>query len=318
MRRSDRERLPRILLLLVSAFLLAGCSGQGLLDAALAPAGGTPPASEYAVIANTPAPTPTAVRIVARPLSVNVARLTVKPGDQQEIDVSGTPNRFVNIIVRYSNGDRFNNATKLGAQLDISGALVDKWTIYQYAPGGSVTVDVQDATTGQEVRESFFIDAAPWGGSPPVGNPPIVAYVPYGTPGANPAAAAPGSPNTVPTPLPFALPTPLAGAQAVNGNLLVQASSSPASIAPGASIRINGVLTDGAGKGVAGARLFAIAHFPGGHSEVWVSPAQSGGNGLVWVSAPVTGVSAGATILVDVYMTFNGQSYHGQTSFTIA
>lgn len=312
-----RHRARRMMLgaFLLSVLALSACSGQSLVDAALAPPGGTPPPSEFAAVINTPAPTPTAVVIVPRPLTVNIARLSVKAGDTQEIDVTGTPNRFINVIVRYANGDRFDAASHLGAQLDINGSYADKWTVDQFAPGGTASVEVQDVTSGQIDHESFLVDAKPWSGPPAVGNPPIVAFVPYGTPGAAPVAVTPG-PSTVPVPSPFAIPTALAGAVA-SGNLQVQASPSPASIRPGGTIRINGVLSDGAGKGVAGARLFAIGHFPGGHSEVWVSPAQSGANGLVWVSAPINGVTAGATILVDVYMTYNGQSYHGQTSFQV-
>jgi hypothetical protein len=313
----NTHRLPALLATGLLALLLSGCSGQSLVNAALAPPGSTPVPSIYSVVVNTPGPTATPVVIVPRPLAVNVARLSVKPGEQQEIDVTGTPDRYVNIIVRYANGDRFNDATRIGAQLDINGTYVDKWTVYQYAPGGSVTVAVQDVTTGQMDQESFLIDATPWGGAAPVGNPPIIGYVPYGTPGAGLVMASP-TPATspVPSPFPFAGTTPLPG-QTVAGNLQVQASPSTPRIPVGGTIRINGTLTDGGGQGVAGARLFAIGHFPGGHSEVWVSPAQSGPNGLVWVSAPITGVTAGSVIQVDVYMTYNGQSYHGQTSFQV-
>jgi hypothetical protein len=315
-RPQSRPCLIALLLTLLTALTLSACSGQSLVDAALAAPSGTPPPSEFGVVLNTPAPTPTAVVIVPRRLTVNVARLSVKPGDPQEIDVNGTPNAFINIIVSLANGDRFNDASHVGAQLDINGTYADKWTIDQLAPGGSVSVQVQDVATGQIDHESFLIDAKPWGGPAPVNNPPIVAFVPYGTPGAAPVAVTP-SPSTVPVPTP---PFNLATVQpdgTVSGNLQVQSSPSPASIANGGTIRINGYLTDSNGKGVSGARLFAIAHFPGGHSEVWVSPAESGSNGLVWVSAPVTGVSSSATILVDVYMTYNGQSYHGQTSFQV-
>ena len=296
---------------------LSACSGRSLVDAALAPPGGTPSSAEYAAAINTPAPTPTAVVIVPRTLAVNIARLSVKPGDTQEIDVTGTPDRYINVIATYANGDRFNAASHIGAQLDINGAYADKWTVNQFAPGGSVSVQVQDVTSGQIDHESFLIDAKPWGGAAPVGNPPIVAYVPFGTPGAAPVAVTPSASTApIPFPSPFAVGTLVPGLVAT-GNLQVAAAPSPAVIRPGATVRINGTLTDASGKGVAGARLFAIGHFPGGHSEVWVSPAQSGSGGLVWVSAPITGVSAGATILVDVYMTFNGQSYHGQTSFRV-
>ena len=299
------------------AFGLSACSGQSLLDAALAPPGGTPSSAEYAAAINTPAPTPTAVVIVPRNLAVNVARLSVKPGETQEIDITGTPDRYINIIVSYSNGDHFNAASHIGAQLDINGTYADKWTVDSLAPGGSVSIQVQDVTSGQIDHESFLIDAKPWGGPAPVGNPPIVAYVPFGTPGAAPVAVTPSASNApFPIPSPFALGT-LVPDLVTNGNLQVSASPSPAVIRAGGTVRINSTLTDTSGKGVAGARLFAIGHFPGGHSEVWVSPAQSGSGGLVWVSAPITGVSAGATILVDVYMTFNGQSYHGQTSFQV-
>jgi hypothetical protein len=296
---------------------MAACSGQSLVDAALAPPAGTPPAAEYGVAINTPAPTATAVVIVPRQLTVNVARLSVKPGEPQEIDISGTPDHYVNVVVSYANGDRFNAASHLGVQLDINGTYADKWTVDQFAPGGGVTVAVQDVTSGQLDHESFLIDAPPWGGPAPVGNPPIVAYVPYGTPGAAPVAVTPApSTSPAPTSVPSALATLLPN-DAANGNYQVQASPSAPAIAAGGTIRINGVITDSSGKGVAGARLFAIGHFPGGHSEVWVSPAESGSNGAVWVAAPITGVSGGATILVDVYMTYNGQSFHGQTSFQV-
>lgn len=306
-----------LLTLLLAAWALTACSGQNLLDAALAPPSGTPARAEYGVVVNTPAPTPTAIVIVPRRLAVNVARLSVKPGEPQEIDVNGTPDAYINIIVSYANGDRFNDASHMGAQLDINGAYADKWTVDQFAPGGSVTVQVQDVANGQLDHESFLIDAKPWGGAAPIGNPPIVAYVPYGTPGAAPMQVTP-APSTVPiaSPAPSSLATVLPDGT-ITGNLQVQAAPSVASLASGGTIRINGQLTDSGGKGVAGARLFAIGHFPGGHSEVWVSPAESGSNGLVWVSAPITGVSGGATILVDVYMTYNGQSYHGQTSFQV-
>jgi hypothetical protein len=263
-------------------------------------------------------PTPTAVPIKARPLAVNVARFSVKPGDSQEIDVNGTPNQFINVVVRYANGDRDLDATHLGAQLDINGSYVDKWTLDQLAPGGPVSVEVQDVKTGQVDHESFQVDGPSWGGPAPVGNPPIVGYVPYGTPGAGLVQVTPGAsttPNAAATAFPFGVPTPLNG-EAV-GSAQVQAYPSSADVAPGADVRINGVLSDDSGKGVAGARLFAIAHFPSGHSEVWVSPAESGNNGLVWVSAPINGAPAGSTILVDVYMTYNGQSYHGQTQFRV-
>jgi len=296
---------------------LSACSGQSLVDAALAPPDGTPSSAEYAAAINTPAPTPTAVVIVPRSLAVNVARLSVKPGETQEIDVTGTPDRYINVIVSYSNGDHFNAASHIGAQLDINGAYADKWTVDPLASGGSVSVQVQDVTSGQIDHQSFLIDAKPWGGSAPVGNPPIVAYVPFGTPGAAPVAVTPSASSApFPFPSPFAVGTLVPGLVA-NGNLQVSAAPSPAVIRAGGTVRINGTLTDASGKGVAGARLFAIGHFPGGHSEVWVSPAQSGSGGLVWVSAPIIGVSTGATILVDVYMTFNGQSYHGATSFQV-
>lgn len=304
-------------LALLTALVLSGCTGQQVVDAILAPPEATPAAGN-AALPNTPLPTPTAVPIVARSLSVNVARFSVKPGDTQEIDVAGTPNQYINVIVLLANGDRDLDATHIGAQLDLNGSYVDRWTLNQFAPGGPVSVTVQDVKTGQIDHESFQVDAPSWGGPAPVGNPPIVAYVPYGTPNAGLVQVTPqasATPNALATAFPFALPTPLGGTLA--GTPQVQAYPSDADIAPGASVRINGVLTDGNGKGVAGARLFAIAHFPSGHSEVWVSPAESGGNGLVWVSAPITGVPAGSTILVDVYMTYNGQSYHGQTQFRV-
>ena len=301
----------RVLAGLLLAALLSGCSVQGLADRVLAPPEETP-VNANAAAANTPLPTPTAVVIRPRPLSTNIARLSVKPGEQQEIDVNGTPERYVNVIVSYENGDIFNDATRLGAQLDINGGLVVRWTVDPLASGGTVTVATQDVQTGQTDHQTFQIDARSWGGAPPMANPPLVGYVPYGTPGAGLVAV-----TAVPTTAtPSAAATPLVG-QTASGGLQVQAYPSSAAIPVGGNLRINGVLTDAAGQGVAGARLFAIGHFPSGHSEVWVSPAQSGSNGLVWVDARVAGASAGSTILIDVYMTQGGQSYHGQTSVRV-
>jgi len=309
-----RRRWPAVCLALCMTALSA-CTVQQAADVILAPPSGTP-SSPSVALPFTPLPTATPLVIQPRPLGVNVARLSVKPGEQQEVAVTGTPQEFINVIVSYATGDFHDAATVLGAQLDLNGNYVDKWTVDQLAPGGAVAVVVQDVQTGQLDRESFLIDAKPWGGSAPAGSAPLVAMVPYGTPG-TPAVVMVTPQAGTPTPVPLLLPTPSVSGQEANGPLQVRAYPSPDTIAPGGTVRVNGVLADAAGNGVGGARLFAIGHFPSGHSEVWVSPVESGSNGLVWVSAPISGVTAGSTVLIDVYMTSNGQSYHGQTSVQV-
>ncbi len=317
-RRNDswpRRPITYALYWIVLTAVLAACTPAQLVDYWLAPPGSTstvPAASQYP----TPMPTATPPPVRPRPLDITLSKLSVKPGDQQVLIVGGTPQTFVNVLVVYANGDSFNQATTFGAQLDLSGQWIKQWTLDSQAPGGTVTVIVQEVLSGLVVRDAFQVDARPWGGPAPDKPPPVIAEVPFGESSPGTVIHVSGSPSqplaVVATPIATVTATP---GTTRSGPLSVRAFPAAPSYANGDTVRINGVLTDQDGKGISGARLFAIVHFPGGHSEVWVSPGVSGNNGEVYVTWVLKGANKGDSLLVDVYMTSNGQSFRGSTSF---
>ncbi|MCL4509019.1 MAG: hypothetical protein M1296_05795 [Chloroflexi bacterium] len=308
-----------VLLLLLSGLALSGCGAQRLVDRILLTPTDATPGTGQLIPVVTPQPTPTPFPIVARPMAVNLLRESVKPGEDQQIEVTGTPEIFVNIIVTYANGDQRTPGTHLGAQLDLNGTFLDRWTVEEPVPGGTASVLVENVSNGQTITASFTIDAPSWGSPPRQGPAPITGYVPYGTPGAGIVVVTP-----VPAPRLESLVTPIATAtpknQATvspNAQLHVMASVSSAIVANGQPVTVVGQLADAAGHGVSGAHMFAIGHLPTGASSVWIANATSDSAGRVAVTGRVTGVKSGSLVTVDVFMTYGGRSYRGTTSFHV-
>ncbi|MCL4541367.1 MAG: hypothetical protein M1396_03365 [Chloroflexi bacterium] len=289
---------------------LTACGGQRLVDTLiLTPTDATPQAPRLIPVI-TPVPTATVPAIAPKPMAVNLLRQVVKPGEDQQIEVTGTPETFIDVIVRYPNGAIINGGTHLGAQVDLNGLYIDRWTLPSHAPGGVAQIEVVDTANGQKFRASFTIHAPTWGPPPRELNPPIEGYVPYGTPNAplitvTPVPTPPLATLVTPQPVPTA-PSPTVVPASV---LHLVAFLSPATVKPGQSFTIVAHLRNASSVGVAGAHLFAVGHFPNGAAHVWIGTDLTNAQGQGTIAARADGATSGSVVTVDVFATFGGKSY---------
>lgn len=303
-------------LLAVTVVVLTACGGQQLVDTLiLTPTDATPQAPRLIPVI-TPVPTATIPAIVPKPMAVNVLRQAVKPGEAQQVEVTGTPETFVNVIVHYPNGSLINGGTHLGAQIDLNGAYVDRWTLPSPAPGGIAQIEVVDTANGQKFRASFTILAPSWGPPPRELTPPIEGYVPYGTPNAPLITVTPApTPPLVTLVTPQPTPTPPPPTVVPSSVLRLVAFLSPTIVKPGQPFTIVAHLRNTSGAGIPGAHLFAVGHFPNGAAHVWIASDVTNTQGQGTIAAQASDATPGHVVLVDVFATFGGKSY--ETAVTL-
>lgn len=303
-------------LLLFALAILAGCSGQVVNHILLGPDANIArtPGALTSRMTPTPMATATPTPIAKRPLSVRASKPTIKPGDVQTVTVSGTPLTFVDLRVEYSNGIMIDAGTHLGAEIDAQGQFVDAWTIDRYAPGGQTTVKVRTAGVPATAETLFIIEAPAWpnpAGAVQVTVPTVVPGPLQGVPTALPGEApTPTGPRATPSPGPRRTAAPTPGPLAFR--TWVASLTVPSS---GGSETIYGQLHDPRGKPMTGGRLYAIGHFPVGHTEVWLSDRPTDATGNTTIAFTVPPIPRGYRVTVNVYMNWEGHTFSDHVSF---
>jgi len=79
-------------------------------------------------------------------------------------------------------------------------------------------------------------------------------------------------------------------------------------------VTVTATLTDGDGRGLAGATMRTVWHYKTTTSECSGGP--SGASGTMTCVRSISQATAGYTVLIDVLATYQGQTYRVSTSFT--